>query len=53
MEAGGIDERLSDIAQGILDDGMIYEQPWHTFRLGHLKACRQRGRGSGAGRVGP
>ena len=28
MEAGGIAERLSDIAQGILDDGMIYEQPW-------------------------
>jgi hypothetical protein len=21
----------------MLDEGMIYEQPWHTFRLGHLK----------------
>jgi hypothetical protein len=25
------------IAEAILEEGAIYEQPWHTFRLGLFK----------------
>jgi hypothetical protein len=34
-----------------LDEGMIYEQPWHTFRLRHLKRADNES-GFGVGRVG-
>jgi hypothetical protein len=37
QDAIGINEHLSEIAEAILGDAAIYEQPGHQFRLGHLK----------------